>query len=271
MHKGQRRVAIVFSTLATMVLVVVGNLSGQFGLPPSSQQFIPNGTSFLNPGGTSQTFSTVGGGIDQTGLFPSSKVWEPNDRSLAQPATRRATACLFPPSMFHLRFALETNGLDPIFRTVDGSNCNHNIDVSTVGGRFAAYSLLRTRGLIRIAIAVPANANYAVTAVKNPYACNETSVISQYRRPLPSTNLPFLSTVMWDGRESSPLTGTTKIIYSNYPSSLQSDLAHQAVDATTGHAQGDGTRPAPAEQQQIVNFEMALFTAQSTGLLTGPL
>lgn len=67
---------------------------------------------------------------------------------------------------------------------------------------------------------------------------------------------------MFDGRESTAITGTTKILYSNYPSSLQSDLAHQSLDATTGHAQGDGTRPTPAEQQQIVNFEMALSTAQ---------
>jgi cytochrome c peroxidase len=41
-----------------------------------------------------------------------------------------------------------------------------------------------------------------------------------------------------------------------------SDLAHQSVDATVTHAQGDGTRPTPAEQQQIVNFEIQLFTAQ---------
>jgi cytochrome c peroxidase len=131
--------------------------------------------------------------------------------------------------------------------------------------------LLRTRGLIRIALAVPSGADYAVTAVSNPYACNETEVISQYRRPLPATNLQFLSTVMWDGRESSPLTGTTKILFVNYPASLQGDLAHQSLDATVDHAQGDGTRPTLAEQQQIVNFEMALFTAQSFGFFTGPL
>src|SRR5260370_30209002 len=90
-----------------------------------------------------------------------------------------------------------------------------------------------------------------------------------YRRPLPSTNLSFLSAVMFDGRESSAATGTTKILFSNYPTSLQNDLAHQSVDATNGHAQGDGTRPTPAEQQQIVNFEMALFTAQAVGHSTG--
>jgi hypothetical protein len=40
-----------------------------------------------------------------------------------------------------LRF-LQSAGLDPIFRTVDGSNCNNNIDVSTLAGRYSAYSLL---------------------------------------------------------------------------------------------------------------------------------
>jgi len=80
-----------------------------------------------------------------------------------------------------------------------------------------------------------------------------------------------LSTVMFDGRESSAATGTTKILYSNYPTSLLNDLAHQSVDATINHAQGDGTRPTPAEQQQIVNFEMALFTAQTIGNYAGRL
>jgi cytochrome c peroxidase len=68
--------------------------------------------------------------------------------------------------------------------------------------------------------------------VNNPYGCNESNVISQYRRPLLATNLRFLSTVMFDGRESSPAGGTTKIFYANYPASLQSDLLHQAMDAT---------------------------------------
>src|SRR5438445_5965185 len=165
------------------------------------------------------------------------------------------------------RFVL-TEGLDPIFRTVDGSNCNHDVDASTLAGREAAYSLLRTRGLIRIPIAVPANADFRVVEVENQYGCDETDVISMYRRPLPATNLRFLSAVMVDGRESTSLTGTTRILFDNYPASLLSDLAHQSVSATTGHAQGEGTRPTPAEQQEIVDFEMALFTAQAVGETT---
>jgi cytochrome c peroxidase len=77
--------------------------------------------------------------------------------------------------------------------------------------------------------------------------------------------------VMFDGRESSPLTDTTKIDFKSYPTALLSDLAHQSVDATNGHAQGDGTRPTPDEQQQIVDFETALFTAQSATFSAGRL
>ena len=132
-----------------------------------------------------------------------------------------------------LRFLL-TQGLDPIFRTNDGSNCNQNIDTSTVQGRRQAYSLLLSRGLIRIALSIPAGAEFTVQSVSNPYGCNDTSTLSMYRRPLPATNLGFLSTLMWDGRESTPR-NTQKITYPN-TGQLLADLAHQATDATTGHA-----------------------------------
>ncbi len=249
----------VFLTVATLIAIV--GVSGQ------QFSFIPNGTFFANPGGASETYSTTGGGIDLTGPFFQSI--GTNGRSCAtchQPSDAMSVAAANVQQRFD-----QTQGMDPIFRTVDGSNCNHSIDVSTLAGRSAAYSLLRTRGLIRIAVAVPLNADYRVVNVSNPYGCNESDVISMYRRPLPATNLRFLSTVMFDGRESSPATGTTKILFSNYPTSLLNDLAHQSVDATTGHAQGDGTRPTPAEQQEIVNFEMALFTAQTIGSYAGRL
>jgi len=180
---------------------------------------------------------------------------------------RRCVTCHQPSDAFsitppHIRQRFEaTQGTDPLFRPVDGANCP-TADVSTVEERREAYSLLRTKGLIRIGIAVPANADYQVVGVYNQYGCNATDVISMYRRPLPTTNFPFLSAVMFDGRESSPATGTTKILYVNYPTSLLNDLAHQSLDATVGHAQGDGSRPTAAEQQEIVDFEMKLFTAQ---------
>src|SRR5215831_18896371 len=130
--------------------------------------FIPNGVFYPNPGGASQTYSTTGGGIDLTGPFFQSL--GTNGRSCGschQPSDGMSVSA----AHVQRRFVV-TQGQDPIFRTNDGSNCNHNIDVSTLAGREAAYRLLRTRGLIRVAIGVPSNADYVVTNVQNPYGCN---------------------------------------------------------------------------------------------------
>jgi hypothetical protein len=75
---------------------------------------------------------------------------------------------------------------------------------------------------------------------------------------------------MWDGRESSTQTGTQKITYPTNPSDLLFDLAHQSVDATTGHAQASSA-PTPQQQQAIVNFEMALTAAQAYDYRAGAL
>jgi hypothetical protein len=142
----------------------------------------------------------------------------------------------------------DTRGRDPIFRTNDGSNCE-GADVSTLARRRAAFSLLLDKGLIRVGLDVPANAEFTITDVDDPYFCGAAlSGASMYRRPLPSTNLGFLSTVMWDGRE------TVK------GQAIRADLASQANDATTGHAQGAPLPPGVAES--IVAFELGLFTAQ---------
>ena len=129
------------------------------------------------------------------------------------------------PDRIQERF-LMTRGLDPIFRNNDGSNCE-NADISTLGKRRAAFSVLLSKGLIRIGIDIPGNAEFTIEDVDDPYNCGApTTKASLYRRPLPSTNLGFLSTVMWDGRE------TVK------GQAINDDLATQANDATTGHAQG---------------------------------
>jgi hypothetical protein len=152
------------------------------------------------------------------------------------------------PSKIKERFET-TRGLDPIFRNNDGSNCE-GADISTAGRRRNAFSLLLDKGLIRVGLDVPANAEFTIEFVDDPYHCGTpVSKGSMYRRPLPSTNLGFLSTVMWDGRE------TVK------GQAINSDLETQANDATTGHAQG-----APlslTQAKEIVKFELGLFTAQT--------
>jgi hypothetical protein len=255
---GTRYTRRTFGT-AFIVVAMVAVLAVK-GQQIDFRDFLPVGIFFPNAGGASQTHSTQGR-IDLTGPFFQSL--GSNGRTCGtchQPGDGMSVSA----TSIQRRFEL-TEGKDPIFRTVDGSNCDHSINTSTLKGREAAYSLLRTRGLIRVAIAVPANANYRVVDVTNQYGCNESDVISMYRRPLPTTNLRFLSAVMFDGRESTPATGTTKISYANYPDSLVADLKHQSVDATTTHAQGDGSRPTAEEQQKIIDFEMALTTAQAIG------
>jgi hypothetical protein len=158
------------------------------------------------------------------------------------------------------RFAL-SGGTDPIFRLVDGATCPSD-NVSTLEARREAYKLLIDKGLIRIGLQIPAGAQFAVTSVNDPYNCNTnpvtgltsptSGIVSIYRRPLPSTNLGFLSAIMFDGREPS--------------------LTSQATDATLVHAQADPkTPPTPDQLAQIVAFETGIFTAQAIDLNAGNL
>ena len=174
---------------------------------------------------------------------------------------RRCVTCHEPsanmsvtPAGLQKRFE-DTHGMDPIFRPNDGSN-SPLADVSSVGARRQAYSMLLRKGVIRVGIAIPPNAEFELADVKDPYgyAGNNSNgnELSLFRRPLPTTNLVFLSTVMWDGRET---------LQKGDAAAIHFDLAHQANGATQGHAQapasiGDAARDA------IVAYEMGLFTAQ---------
>jgi len=150
-----------------------------------------------------------------------------------------------------------TAGLDPIFLSLDGTNCP-SLAQDTLAHRQAASSLLLDRGLIRVELSVPASADYVVSAVSNAYGCGSTSAVSVYRRILPTTNLVFLSDVMWDGRETSP------------NGALTDSLIAQANRAVNSHAAG----LAPASVSAIgsaVGLELLQFTAQIFDNAAGPL
>jgi cytochrome c peroxidase len=229
-------------------------------------QSLPNLFPFPNATGVLETYDVSNGPIDLSGPFFQSL--GTNGRSCGS-CHRPAQGWAISADEVKARFDL-TQGLDPIFRTNDGSNCDHNVDVSTLAGRRKAYSLLINRALIRIALQMPPNAEFNVISVVNPYGCGDLATLSVYRRPLPATNLRFLSTVMWDGRESSLQTGTTKITFATNPGDLMADLAHQALDATNGHAQASAPLT-PQQQEAIVKFEMALVTAQQVDFRAGAL
>jgi hypothetical protein len=140
---------------------------------------------------------------------------------------------------------------------VDGAVCP-SVDVSSREARKRAYSLLLDKGLIRISLPVPANAAFSIAQIDDPYSCPQTTTTqpAMYRRPLPATNLNFLSAVMWDGRETVFGAIAGKSI------NLTQSLTNQATDATFLHAQA--VNPPTAEQlAQITAFETALYTAQT--------
>ena len=224
-------------------------------------QSLPNNLPLPDASGWLSTYSTAGN-IDLTNPFFQSL--GTNGRSCGTCHTP-TEAWTITPQDVKFRFLL-TGGTEPIFRPVDGANCP-SADVSTVQARKKAYSQLLSKGLLRISIAVPDNAHYVITSVQDPYNCPETTTTqpAMFRRPLPATNLPFLSAVMWDGRESvsGPVPGKSL--------DLTQSLTNQAHDATMGHAQAS-TPPSPTQLAQIVAFETAMSTAQafdwSAGWLT---
>ena len=204
---------------------------------------LPAELTFSNSAGVLATLTTVRAFEASNPFFADLGT---NGRSCAT-CHRPAQAWSITPAEIAERFE-QTSGLDPIFRTNDGSNCAA-ADISTVDARRRSFSGLLTRGVIRIALDVPANAEFQIVAVDDPYACEGgLTSASMYRRPLPTTNLSFVSAVMWDGRAST--TGHA----------IKDDLIAQAADATVQHA--IGTTPSVAQLRGIVEFELGLVTAQ---------
>jgi hypothetical protein len=212
-----------------------------------------------DPSGVLRTITLDGAALDLSGPFFQSL--GTNGRSCVS-CHVPSTGWTISPAEVRRRF-YSSFGLDPIFRTVDGSNAP-NADVSTLSARSKAYSMLLNKGVIRVGMPIPANAEFTLAAVDDPYGYASASELSLFRRPVPSTNLRFLTAVMWDGRESFAPLGTTPIKSNASPQdnalALFNDLKHQANDATLTHAQGNPLTDDVAAA--IVNFELNLATAQ---------
>ncbi len=185
-----------------------------------------------------------------------------------------------------------THGTDPIFAPVDGANCpnqvqRHITSGSILGGRLGdgmksfeeSHSLLLEKGLIRIMMPVPSNADFTIEVVSDPTTCNVdpvysttatgTRIVSVFRRPLISAAMRFKEEALaFPGPPLPP-----PLVTNNMSDGREADLFQQAIGATMGHAQA--TKP-PSETQlaQIVAFERGIFSAQihdnKAGLLTTP-
>jgi cytochrome c peroxidase len=245
------------------------HLDGPTDFIPSAQTAIANGQVFKNPNGWHATYSTRDGALLDT------------DSAFFQPLGTNGRACVtchqpedaMGISAAHVQARFEDScGLEPLFRSVDGSN-NPNADISTMAARRDAYSLLLSKGLIRVQLPVPATAQFEVIAVDDPYD-NSTghplplTQVSVFRRPLPAANLKFLGAIsaasppsavdtpgiMWDGRETQP--------------NPFNALMNQANNATLTHAEA-GAALSPGVLSSIVDFALSLFTAQEAETAAG--
>jgi cytochrome c peroxidase len=227
--------------------------------------YLPNLFPFFDFTGFSGTYSTTGN-VDLSGPF---------FQSLGTNGRTCAT-CHQPGNAFGLSAAnaqfryFASRGKDPLFAQFDGATCPTGPVNNTLAANY---------GLIRIGLTVPPNTTdasapqYSISAVQDPYGCALTTdgqgvqTASVYRRPLPTTNLGFLSALMFDGRESLtfPLNNQA-----SFPTNLNNDLTQQAIDATLEHAQATQA-PTDTQLGQIVGFEMALNSAQLFDFAAGDL
>jgi cytochrome c peroxidase len=230
---GHRPRALLVATLA---LVAVG--SAALG----GRQF-PLSVPTPNPSGLAQTLVN-GRTVDRD---------EPFFENLGTNG-RTCVTCHMPnqgwsiePSEVRRRFET-TQGRHPLFRLVDGAVSPY-ADDSTVAARREAYALLLSRGVFRVGLPIPAGAEFELLDVDDPHGFASSTELSLFRRPLPSTNLGFLTTVMWDGRES------------QVGRMIHDDLMLQANDATVGHAEAPPIDE--ATRRRIADFELRLTTAQT--------
>ncbi|HKW37770.1 MAG TPA: cytochrome C [Burkholderiales bacterium] len=226
---------------------------------------LPNGLPFPNPGGFASTVSAAGA-IDLGNEF--FQDLGANGRRCVSCHAPSAGWSVTPPQVQAIfertrgGVVADEFGLGAIFRTNDGSN-SPDADVSTLAARRSAYNMLLGKGLIRVGIGVPAGADFELIAVDDPYHHASAAELSLFRRPLPATNLRFLSAVMWDGRETFAGSDhcSTAAEGGKCFAAIHFDLSDQANGATQGHAQA----PSPltdAQRESIVAFETALATAQ---------
>src|ERR1043165_3635293 len=188
---------------------------------------LPSGTPVPNASGRATTLSTTGS-IDLGNEF--FQDLGTNGRRCVSCHLPSAGCGITPPQVRAIFEATRGGqlddqlGLGAIFRTNDGSN-SPGADVSAVAQPRQAYTMLLNHGLIRVGLPVPAAAEFELVAVDDPYHHASAADVSMFRRPLPTANLKFDSTVMWDGREVVP------------GASVFAELQTQSSDATTGHAQ----------------------------------
>jgi hypothetical protein len=145
-------------------------------------------------------------------------------------------------------FARSRPANDPLF-VFDGSDCLPGGVPNPDPSRHSIQ--MREFANVRIDLPIPANAEFTLAGYTDPLNCPtppSAANLRMYRRPLPTANVAFLATLMWDGRE-------------NVTETMIGNLLHQSNEATIGHAQATAAL-IDADRQGIVTFETGTMSAQ---------
>jgi hypothetical protein len=184
-----------------------------------------------------------------------------------------------------------TNGKDPVFAAIDGSNCP-----SLPQEERSSHSLLLDHGLFRIFFSWPPKGpdgkviepEFTIEVVKDPTGCNLDPVyglysknpsISVFRRPRVAANLKYVTEVdriskpfdvkTGDLLAADPETGR-RVSMNIMADSREPTLRTQAINAASTHMELPG-RLTPAQLDAIVNFESQVYVAQSFDFKAGDL
>ncbi|HET7061665.1 MAG TPA: hypothetical protein VFI43_05755, partial [Nitrosospira sp.] len=201
--KGESRSGFVKSSLITFLLAAVAVPA----LAESNVEKLRNMFRSVNSHGIDATFSTAGY-IDLDNPF--FKSLGTNGRSCST-CHVPSEGWVITPKGVQARFE-KTKGMDPLFRLNDGAN-SPAARVSTLEERRNAYSMLLSKANIRVGVGVPPNAEFTLVEADDPYGHASATELSLFRRPMPSTNLKFLSSVMWDTRETTQMPGSGNCIF----------------------------------------------------------
>jgi hypothetical protein len=217
---------------------------------------LPNNFPHLNASGFSTTFSTQGF-VDLTTEY--SQAQGTNGRS-CQTCHIPQQAWSINPNAIQLLFFL-TGGTHPIFNLLDANNPD-TADLSTIQGRWAAFSTMLTRGVFRRGGAPRAEREWDIVAVDDPNGFANANRLVQWRRVMPTINFPLGSTTInWDGGNS----------VADPVDPIRAGLVNQARRNIDGAQEGDLPPLDSPIVADIVDFETNLWTAQifsfSAGLL----
>jgi hypothetical protein len=262
--------------------------------PPGAVDSEPSATAWWAPGNgrTLAALATYRDDAGSIGILNANGAIETRDHPFFDALGTNGRACVTchqPANAMSLSTEMirkrwqETQGQDPLFAPVDGTNCPHLPPDDP-----KSHSLLLERGLFRIFLPWPPRSadgsriepEFTIEVVRDPTGCNlhpsygltsPNPMISIYRRPRPVANLRYVTHqgfgvfafIGKNGLPASrdPVTGRPSAM-NLLSDARQPTLETQAIEAAVTHLQFDG-RLDDARLRRIADFERQLYAAQT--------